>query len=207
MANAAILARWTPVADSEPGGLDYDSSTDTPPASEVAANLSVSTLDRVGLEGFGNPGPVWSGRATPDTSVIDETSYTSFTLTPDVGYFMDLESVTYDYQSYGFAENGYNFYLRTSVDGFAADVDSSSSNAAAERVTFNVSSLTGLTDATEVRIYASSVDSGNRWFDLQGSNTETDLGLIVNGTVAIPEPTTGALAALAGLILLGRRRR
>ena len=124
LANAAILARWTPVSTALPAGEMYDSDVDMPTASEVAANLNVSPLDRVGLEAFGNVAAVWAGRAVPDTSVIDETVYTTFTLTPSTGYFIDLDTITYDYQSYGFASNGYNFYLRTSADGFAADLAS-----------------------------------------------------------------------------------
>ena len=207
LANAAILARWTPVSTALPAGEMYDSDVDMPTASEVAANLNVSPLDRVGLEAFGNVAAVWAGRAVPDTSVIDETVYTTFTLTPSAGYFIDLDTITYDYQSYGFASNGYNFYLRTSADGFAADLATDANNAGAARANFDVSSLTGLSDPLEVRIYATSIDSGNRWFDMAGSDAATDLGLIVNGTVAIPEPSTGLLAAMAGLILLRRRRR
>ena len=207
MTDAAILARWTPVSTALPGGVNYDNAADMPPADEVGANLTVSFLDRIGLDAGGNAGAVWPGRAAPGTSTIDPAIYTTFTLTPDSGFTLDLDTVTYDYQSYGLAANGYNFYIRSSVDGFAGDIDTSSNTAGAARVTFDVSSLTGLTDPTELRIYATSIETGNRWFDLQGTDVATDVGLIVNGTVTpIPEPSTGLLAALAGLGLMRRRR-
>lgn len=207
--HAALLARWTPVSTALPGGENYDSSADLPPADFAAPNLTVSALDRVGgTEGFGNGGAVWSATATPETTEISLPDYTAFTLTPDAGFFLNLENVTYDYQSYGFAaDGGYTFFIRSSVDGFAADLDSSSSFAGFERVDFDVSSLTELTDPVEIRIYASTPTAGNRWFDLQGSDTETDIGLLVNGTVTpIPEPSTLLLSGLALFGLVRRQR-
>ncbi|MDB2673426.1 PEP-CTERM sorting domain-containing protein [Akkermansiaceae bacterium] len=194
----------------EPGGDNYDNSADTPPADEVAPNLTASNLDRVGgMEGFGNGGAVWSTTATPETTEISLSDYTAFTLTPDSGFMMSLDNVTYDYQSYGFAATGgYTFFIRSSIDNFAADLDTSSSFEAAARVDFDVSSLVDLTESTEIRIYASTPTAGNRWFDLQGSNTDTGVGLLVNGDVAaIPEPTSTLLSTLAALAFTIRRRR
>ncbi|MDF1712717.1 MAG: PEP-CTERM sorting domain-containing protein [Akkermansiaceae bacterium] len=210
LGHAALLARWTPVSTALPAGENYDSSVDLPPADEVAPNLTVTPLDRVGaIEVAGNPGAVWSGTATPETTEISVGDYTTFTLTPDAGFMMSLDNITYDYQSYGFAgTGGYTFFIRSSIDGFAADLDTSSSFEGAARVDFDVSSLTDLTGPTEIRIYASTPTAGSRWFDLQGSNTDPSLGLIVNGDVApIPEPSTALLSALAGLALTVRRRR
>lgn len=82
-ANAAVLARWTPVATTDPGGSDYFAGADTPPATEVLAGLGATTLARVELPPFGNGGSVWSGTATPETTEINLGQYTAFTLTPN----------------------------------------------------------------------------------------------------------------------------
>jgi hypothetical protein len=216
MAHSAILARWTPVAvASDPVvGADYDGGTATPSADEFAPNLTVSPLDRVGGAEFGggNGGAVWPGLAIDGAAGISLPDYTNFTLTPDPGYVMALDTVTYSFQTYGLiSPGGYQLYLRSSADGFAADLATTSiaEGTNGGTASFDASSLSGVSDATEFRIYASAPDgiAGNRWFDLAGDNTATDVGLIVNGTVAIPEPSSLFLSGLAGLLLTLRRRR
>jgi len=216
LAQAVVLARWTPVSVGSDAvvGASYDEAADTPPADEFAPNLTVSSLDRIGAAEVGtNAGAVWSGAATNGATGISLADYTTFTITPDSGFTASYTSVSYSYQTYGFqATDGYLLYLRSSVDGFAADLATGSVDPGpgAGTAVFDASSLSGIADPVEFRIYASAPNApaGSRWFDLQGSNTATDVGLIVDGAVSpIPEPSTGLLSGLVCLALAFRRRR
>lgn len=212
---AVTLARWTPVSTALPKGPDYDASTDTPAPDEVAPNVIVSNLDRVGAAAGGtNTGDRWSGTATDGAAGISLGDYTSFSIAPDGGYLVDFTSIAYTFETYGLSDTGgYLTYLRSSLDGFASDLATDSIPAAGPRggtMVFDISSLTDIDESVEFRIYASAPTSigGARWFDLIGSDTATDLGLIVDGEVtAIPEPSTGILSGLACLGLAFRRRR
>ena len=214
---AVVLARWTPVsvATFPVEGADYNDGSDTPPASEVAANMMASSLDRIGGAEFGggNPSASFPGRATDGAAGISLGDYTNFTLTPDPGFTASYTSITYNYNTFGAsAPGGYSLFLRSDVDGFASDVATTSvaDGVGSGLATFSISTLTGLSTPVEFRIYASAptATGGNRWFDLGGDDVATDVGLIVNGEVTpVPEPTSGMLAVLAGLGLAARRRR
>ena len=222
LADAAILARWTPVSvASDPVvGDTYSTAANTPAANEVSPLLTASGLARNGFpNAFGNGGAVFPGRAadglTPDGAggfLTNLDIYTNFTLTPAPGVSMSLGDITYNYQSYGETANGgYLISLRTSADGFASEVASATildSDPTGGLLTLDASSLTGLTSATEFRIYAGSPvqTGGNRWFDLAGNDSDPGFGLIVNGE-AIPEPSTTLLGGMALLALAARRRR
>lgn len=222
LADAAILARWTPVSvASDPVvGDAYSSAANTPAADEVSPLLTASGLARNGFpDAFANAGAVFPGRAadglTPDGAggfLTNLEIYTNFTLTPAPGASMSLGEITYNYQSYGqTSTGGYLVSLRTSLDGFASEVASATildSDPTGGLVTLDASSLTGLTAATEFRIYAGSPveTGGNRWFDLSGSDSDPGFGLIVNGE-AIPEPSSTFLGGIALLALAARRRR
>ncbi|MFT6179101.1 MAG: hypothetical protein ACJAQT_005198 [Akkermansiaceae bacterium] len=219
LAQAAVLARWTPVSVASDAvvGAFYDNASDTPPADEVAAGLIVSTLDRIGAaEVAGNAGAVWSGSSTNGATGISLPDYTTFTITPTSGFAVNYASVSYSYQTYAFQDpEGYLLYLRSSVDGFSDNLATGSidpGTGGAGTAFFDASSLSGIIDPVEFRIYASAPNApaGSRWFDLQGGDSVTDVGLIADGTVVatpIPELSTGLLSGLACLALTFRRRR
>jgi len=208
---AATIARWTPVSTALPRGVDYDNGADQPLADETIAGVAASVLNREGFaNAFGNTGAVFPGRAA-DGAAVDgmggftslPAQFTSFTLTPDAGMLLSVDTITYDYASYGQAEagSGYLVTIRTSADGFATDLASASTSVTSARLTLDTSALGTLTSATEFRVYAAAIDAngGNRWFDLVGSDVATDAGLIVDGTVtAVPEPSSSLLLGLAG---------
>lgn len=204
-AQAALIARWTPIS-----GPTYDSDTDTPEASAFDPAVVVSNLDRVGTEAQGgntNAGPVFPGRATTSGNF---TNYTEFTITPTDGFQVDYNFLTYDVASYGGMNNasGYTLIVRTSLDGFAADVATSTlTNATTGQFNVNLSALQDISAATTFRLYIFDNDGGTNWADLQGSDTVTTLGLIVDGTVSVvPEPSAALLGGLGLLGLLRRRR-
>ncbi len=159
---------------------------------------------------------------TVSAAVADD-DYFGFTLTPDVGYQLNLESFSFNIGFNSFNQpNGASFFVvRTSADGFANNasivysydeavdpvLDNANSGRIAPKVivpVVDLSSLTGLTGAIEIRVYV--FDSGPS----SGSSTPS-LRLddfVVNGeAVLIPEPAAVMLMSLGGVLILSRRRR
>lgn len=126
---------------------------------------------------------------------------------------MSYETLTYSAQTFSRMNNalGYTVYVRSSEDNFGADIDSATIiNSGTGTFSLDLSSLAGPTGATTFRIYAvdNSSAGGNAWFDLTGSDTATNVGLIVTGESAlIPEPSSALLIGLSAFAFCGRRRR
>ncbi|XAM00588.1 PEP-CTERM sorting domain-containing protein [Phycisphaeraceae bacterium D3-23] len=214
-AQADVIARWTPVSG-DATASDYHNTTQTPAADETASGVSASTLARVNHGNFTNGGTNWAGIATLGN---DDTVYTEFTLTPGGGQSIDFTTLTYT--TVGNSESntatGMTMFLSTDIGGFgiansvASDtVDAASITAGDLRYDLDISSLTGVATPVTVRLYI--VDNnddvgpgGNSFAPLAGSNSATDVGLIVNGTV-VPEPGSLALLSLGGLFIARRRR-
>jgi len=155
-----------------------------------------------------------------EQSVVDADDYFQFTVGPEAGYTMNLESVTFDYFAQDVDENKgpvsfFKSFLRSSVDGYSTtlesavvtDVAGSTDADTGNSITINVqelldSSFTGLTDDVMFRVYFhDSVDAGSDGLIQRIDNFQ------VNGTVAIPTPATATLLGLAGTGIFMRRRR
>ena len=146
--------------------------------------------------------PQNSGVKTLADAITDELYY-SFTVTPDAGQSIDFTTFTaYIDKNGGGAIFGY--YLLSSIDGFTTSdvIDSDEGHGTNIRnINLDVSSLTGVTTATEFRLYIRTDNFTN------GSNDFDFDDVVLNGTVtAIPEPSALALFGLGGLMLLRRRR-
>lgn len=208
--SAATLARWTPVSTALPRGVDYDQGTDTPVADEVEANIVVSTLVRERPGTFTNEGVNWPGLA--ENSFDVDSGFTTFTITPDNGFAVNFDELTYSASTFGGADAaGYTVSIRSSLDDFAANVTTQDFTASAPNLVFDISSLQGVQEAITFRVYAvnnNPTPPTNSFFDLRGSNTDNTLGLLVSGDVVpIPEPSSLLLCGLAGLGLTVRRKR
>lgn len=208
--SAVTLARWTPVSIALPRGEDYDQGTDTPAPDEFAANLVVSSLVRED-QNFSNPGVNWPGLATVGAFDVNA-GFTEFTVTPQANFEVSYEQLTYDANTFGGGNTaeGYTVSVRSSLDMFASIISSQTlANFITGRFTLPLDNLGTVSEAVTFRIYAvdDSGATGNRFFDLLGSNTDSTQGLIVTGEVVpIPEPSTFLFCSLA-LVGLGVRRK
>lgn len=207
--SAATLARWTPVSTALPRGVDYDQGTDTPVADEVEANIVVSTLVRE-RPAFTNTGVNWPGLA--ENSFDVDSGFTTFTITPDNGFAVNFDELTYSASTFGGAGvAGYTVSIRSSLDNFATNVTTQDFTDSSPNLVFDISSLQGVQEAITFRVYAvnnNPTPPANSFFDLRGSNTDNTLGLLVSGDVVpIPEPSSLLLCGLAGLGLTVRRKR
>lgn len=141
-------------------------------------------------------------------------NFFSFAATPGSGYELNLTTLTFDSihnNTSGTAgtPNGtvtMNFFIRSSVDAYAANVGSVFSQAYNTTTTGRSVDLTGasfqnLSSAVTFRLYVYestdvSTNQGARWDNV-----------VLNGSVAaVPEPSAALLGGLGGLLLLRRRR-
>lgn len=161
------------------------------------------------------------GDTTPDSSAnaISAGSYFSFTVTPNalgVGESISLSSLTFDTISNNAAGvasgNLASFFVRTSLDGFTANIGDTFSQSFNSDTTVNaqnrsvtLTGLQGITSSVEFRIYV---------FDNTTNVNRTPRvdNVVLNGlivTAVVPEPASAA--SLAGIGMLGaaglRRRR
>lgn len=193
-------------------------STDTEPNS-TAGNFTVSSA-------FGAQGGISTSSktahanagVTPSTEALSLSGnyYFSFTVSPDSGYLLTLDSLTFNTMFVGSdaaaAVNAY-FVVRSSLDGFASNIGSTFTQAysqqtappysgAARTVTFSGSLYEDITSDVTFRIYV--------YDDSSSSGKYVRLNdVVLNGAVsAIPEPGTFACVAAAGLSLaMGARLR
>ena len=142
--------------------------------------------------------------------MVTANDYFTLIFTPFSGFALNLSSFTFDYANYSSDSTfpSTTFFVRSSVDGFAANTAAGVNASAASAGAFANSSisLTGasfqnLTSAIEFRIYISD------------STTNANRGALIDNVtlnglvVAVPEPTTAAMLASATLWIACFRRR
>ena len=173
----------TPVQDPlNTVGLEISSAATTPP------NAPFLRLDP-------------QGSSTSPATAISNNKYYQFTLTPESGYQMTLDSITFDVaRGGGSTPRGY--VLRSSVDNYTADL--SAGDLLTARPTYTPVSVTlgpnfsGVTSPVSFRFYNYAPAAGN--------SIDYD-NIIVNGTLGVvPEPSSIALLLLGGASLCFCRR-
>jgi len=141
---------------------------------------------------------------------VTNNEYLSFSVTPGANYALDFTSLTFQMRSNNLNNGAEHYAVFSSIGGFSSTsntvndaiaIGSISTAGTYELKTINLSSLTGITSATEFRIYMYGADapySGFTGFD----------NITLNGELLpVPEPSSTALLGLGGLALLMRRRK
>lgn len=172
------------------------SSSDPLPAVFTAAGLSSSSATQVGLGDFSNTG-VWPIGTWGNA--FDPNQYITVTITPDAGNTINFTDATWDKGFFGAGMD--DGTIRTSLDGFAADVATGSDDGF--EITYDLSGLGTVASEIEFRLYFVNDGSPSAFTDLF-TNGVND-GWVFNGTV-VPEPGSLALLGLGGLAMLRRRR-
>ena len=175
-------------------------------ASTVAPNLLASTIVRgPGLSaasidnGFNASG--WS------TGALDVNDYFGFTLTPNAGFTLNVNSIEFNEQRS--ATGIRDIALRSSLDNFLVNLATVNvpDDTANRRQVFTLSPLfDSITDPITFRIYGFNAEGGGGTFRL-GNGTPNNL--LVSGSVtAVPEPSSLAMLALCGIGgVIYRRKR
>jgi hypothetical protein len=187
-------------------------------AGGTGSNLAFSNFVSSGVAANPNTSSVfsftgWSTGATTasDTfgGAIDLTDYYSFTITPSGGFSYSISSITFD--AGRTATGPRQFVVRSSADGFSANLSASESQANVSIVGSNVFQFT---DNTSTTIYTGmsvapggSVVSTAVTYRIYSYNAESSAGgfrvdnVVISGTVtAVPEPSTTTM--LFGVIAL-----
>lgn len=158
------------------------------------------------------PSRVIGASATPgtETQSLDEGEYFTFTIGPNSGGTLNLETLVFSTAYYGTnAPTALaSFFVRSSVDDFAMNLGSTFTNPlltsasfVGNTVTFTGASFQDLAGPVEFRIYL--YDTNN------ASNRSIAIDdVTVNGTfIPVPEPASCAfIFAALGLAMTGRRR-
>ncbi|MEX0653001.1 MAG: PEP-CTERM sorting domain-containing protein [Phycisphaeraceae bacterium] len=159
--------------------------------------------------GDGNPAPEFAqkptGVANSQAEALSNDSYWSFTISPNTGFHVDLDSLTFDVLV---ANPSFpiNYYVSSSVDGFDSPIGGVVTGAtgnytvARDPIDLSGAAYQSLTETVEFRMYLWSPESGGTAGSRWGFDNVT-----LNGSV-IPEPASLALLGAGGLLMLMRRR-
>lgn len=163
----------------------------------------------------GDPAPAPFIRSSVTTEAVGTSSsdYVSLTVNPAVGFQLNLTSLSFDFsfESQGgvtVPAKSMNVVLRSSIDGYAANIGSANSKAATASVSFvngsfslNTSGFQSLSGPVEFRLYLTDDST------LASDVVRLD-NLMLNGTVdAIPEPSGMILGTLGLAGMVWKRRR
>ena len=160
--HADTLVRYLP---DQSGAVMLDS--DPVPPDTVVTGLDLGNLVQSEPQGFGNA-LVWPVQVAAPRSA---TRYLSFTIEPLDGRVLAFSRLLYSGRSY--QESSPGLHLRTSLDGFAADVDSRIAVGVGARdytLAFDLGALpTGIDQLIELRLYPDNNGGASDFMDLRGN--------------------------------------
>lgn len=142
---------------------------------------------------------------TIDDAVTNDVAGT-FTVTVSDGKFLNLDSLDFVFESSNaVADDSFAIHLRSSVDGFGSDIASVTrtntvgTTTTNESFSLNIPALQGITGSIQFKLFlVSNADASTHY-------TRVRPDVVLRGAV-VPEPGSIALAGLATLCVLMRRR-
>ena len=208
------------------------SGTTDPTPPPTATGLTFGSFGSVGYTGNSSAAGRFSLTGNPTGSVngndnfatftgsLDLARYYQVTITPQPSYTIDLDSIAFTIQRSGTGIRSYA--VRSSVDGFAANLPASISPANANLTIGPSDELRWVFDAQTGANNGSLITLGSAFdavtspvtFRFYAWNAEASTGtfsvdnVAFSGVaIAVPEPTVASLAAIGLLGLLARRRK
>jgi len=205
-AGAAIIAEYG-------FGTDHVATVEDLNVTSQDANVTATALSGTNVGTFGTGWGVSTTVGNPRDSLFqrnvpnktfDSTKYFSFTVTPTAGYQMNLTDLNFDCSlTSDYADKWGTWQVRTSVDGFVADVGSAITLTApstawtTKTIDLSGPAFQGL-GSLEVRLYTSASETS--------SNLVLRTDNITLGGGVVPEPAALALLGLGAAALLRRRK-
>ena len=188
--------------------VEYDGLAGTTQPGVTGANVALALDLSRGAGVTASTGSTFNSRGFEGTSLseaITNDDFLSFGFTPAAGFMFDLMDIQVELDRS--ASGPTTVELLSSIGGFT---DSASLGAfavpdPAAILNFSVSSLTGISTATEFRLYAYGASSSTGTMDIEPISIgggSGNVGLQVNGT-GVPEPSAFAcLALIPGFVFL-----
>lgn len=230
-AQSAVISQWS-LNNTTNGGLLPGGSNNFGPSPFAAtssdSNVTVGGLTRgsgVGTTGTGAAGGwggvAWDGNASL-AAAVTANDFVTFTVKANAGFELSLTDIAaYNVRRSGTGPTTGQWQYSTDGSSFT-DIGSAitwggvTTGAGNPQALIDLSGITALQsvpDTTTVTFRVvnwNASGSGGTWYFNGAGSTATEQFLTVNGTVAVPEPSTlglaGAGVALAGLRGLKRRR-
>jgi hypothetical protein len=189
-------------------------STDTE-LNSTAGDFTVRPINDPVYWGFSSAGNTYAqsrGTTASEALAVAADDYWSFTVTPNVGFTLDLTTLTFDTIHNATAGNGdqdtnatMSVFVRSSIDGYASNIGSTFTQAwdtttTDRSIDLSAPAFQDIDTATTFRFYI--FDSG---VDTASNGLRLD-NVVLNGVV-VPEPSSAILLGFGSLMLLRRRRR
>ena len=176
-ADAQMLVQYDPVGGPN-GGQTYS-------ATFVASSITATDLMQVNFVGGWSNTNVWPvgqiGVASPN---LDPTQYVTF----DVSSAMPMQYLTLSYSKNSYVgEGAQQAAVRSSIDGFANDVDSVTglNPSGFDQIQFDLSRLPAWSGTISFRIYFyDALVTGSDWVDLVSSTNPLASGVVLTGVEA-----------------------
>lgn len=206
-AHGAIVAQY-PFTASSLSSTDADANSSATDLTKGWSNIFIDTAN-------GNAAPAIefptdNNNTNSAALAVTNNHYLEFTVTPNLGFPLYLDELTFDLAADGLSSIGGGFtthvFVRSSLDSYATTIGSEFSNGVSDKVigpfeaqTLDLSApaYQGLTSPITFRVYS--------W---AGSSSTTKGALLDNVTLTtVPEPATIGLMTLGATGMLLRRRR
>lgn len=188
--------------------FETDLTTTSVDVNASTGGVTINSLSSTSIGGNGG-GSAYGFIGYTTSALIDLNDYIEFSITPNSGYELNLFSVSFDEQQ-GNGTSPANWAIRSSVDGYIANLSATSTSGSWTTQTISLSSHTGLTSETTFRIYGynSGSDVTGEWdidnitiygsidpsgvitYDF-GTGTGTHSGSNVVSVTFLPQPTSG----------------
>ncbi|NMH87411.1 T9SS type A sorting domain-containing protein [Flavivirga algicola] len=163
------------------GVISFDSNIDLASSSGVCRGSGITA----------NAGGTYNSRGWTTSSSIDANDYLEWTVTPDLGYEIDLTTMDLTYDRSGSGPTMVDIQVDTGSGFSSVFTDASVSPGTEDNNGIDLSAYTNITGTITFRLYAFNATLAAGTFDID-ENTATDKGIIINGSV-------NALPACSGL--------
>ena len=164
-ASSETIAAWLPTNNEGPRGLAYNNALNSPGADVTSEGVLWTSAFRSLRTGYTNAGAVWSGATSLTGFSPDE--YTSYSLGVAPGSEIQIDSFFCSINTYNTERetvdgeavlSSIQLRLRSSLDGFAADIGSAVSLPEERASAFNIPFLVDLTEVEALQSVTESIE-------------------------------------------------
>jgi len=162
--------------------VSYSSVQNSACSGLIANNTNVSANGICRSSGISeNAGGTYNSRNWSTDATLDANDYLEWTVTPNVGFALDLTSMDLRYDRSNTGPTMVNLQLDSGA-GFVTIFTDVAVSAGSENNTIDLSAFTGITNILTFRLFAFNASNITGTFDIE-ERSATDKGIIINGTI------------------------